>query len=173
MVRSLCAGVVGACLVFGTVGAVTASLAQGWTAHVNPRFGFSLYYPTDLFKPGQELPEQMGHTFVSDSDGATIKVSGAFDEMRRGAKLLSGKLKETEPGAVSDLKVDEFAYSYTADRGDKLHFQRVVFTCREQIINTIELDYPKAEQERYKPIIEKLIQRFQAGQGYATPDNCL
>lgn len=170
---SLRAGMIGFVLGLAMIGGALAGGKPGWTAYTNPRFGFILYYPPDMFRPGAEEPKDSGHTFASEKGDASIRVTGAYDELRKGAKHFSDKLKETEKGEVGDLKVEDFSYSYTADRGDRIHYQRVVFTCREQIINTLEYDYPKGERERYEAIRPKLIQRFQGGLGYDTPNNCL
>lgn len=148
-------------------------MAQAWTAYVNPRFGFSIYYPVDQFQPPEALAEDAGATF-SGKDGATLRVEGAFDEHRRGAKHYLGEAlgAETNKKPVSQ-SVEEFSYSFTADRGDTLHYQRAVFSCREQIINKLSLTYPKAQKDRYDAILPKLIQRFHGGSGYGTPDNCV
>jgi hypothetical protein len=155
---------------------VSASFAAdigAWAAYVNPRYGFTVYYPDKLFEPGEEVDDASGRVFHGSGE-AELRVSGALDERRFGAKHYSEQLKENgEPGEIKDLKVEDFSYTYTADRGDTLHFKRVVFTCREQVINRLELTYPTAERETYEAIIPRLVQRFQAGLGYDTPDNCV
>ncbi len=151
----------------------TVALAQAWTAYVNPRFGFSLYYPVELFQPAETLAEDAGATFTS-KDGATLRVEGAFDDRRHGAKHYLGEAlaAEQNQNPVSQ-SVEEFTYAFTADRGDMLHYERAVFSCREQIINKLSLTYPKAQKDRYEAIVPKLVQRFHGGSGYGTPDNCV
>lgn len=153
--------------------AATSAFAQAWTAYVNPRFGFSLYYPIELFRPAETLAEDAGATF-SGKDGAGLRVEGAFDERRHGAKHYLGEAlaAEANKNPVSQT-LEDFSYAFTTDRGDMLYYERAVFSCREQVINKLSLTYPEEQKDRYEAILPKLVQRFHGGSGYATPDNCV
>ena len=92
---------------------------------------------------------------------------------RRGiGALLAARKNSHASDTIFHRDVRSMSYRLRGERDDKAFFEKVVLSCREQIINKLVLLFPKAQLPKFAPIIAKLDRRFHAGQGYETPRNC-
>jgi hypothetical protein len=146
-----------------------AAAAQGpeeTATYRNPRFGFSLTYPTARFKPKEPLAED-GRVWVSH-DGNARLLAGALanaDNMRL-EEYREYLLKKSYPGAAIDyapMRENWFVLSGTRD--GLIFYERVTFTCGGRLINSWAILYPEAERAVYDPIVEKVARSYRAGTG--------
>ena len=49
-------------------------------------------------------------------------------------------------------------------RGDQIYYEKVMFSCQQDIVNVIAITYPVAERKLYDPIVERMEDHFRPGQ---------
>lgn len=165
-----------------------------WAAYQNKRLGFTIYYPADWFTPDPEPAEKDGRTFTSEDGKARIAAFGMLDPKWLGAELYDkkriiadgrvddalainlyrGALREEGSAYenVIEKKVEKNWLTITGTRGDETYFEKYIFSCKDKVISAMALNYPTAQEAKYKLIIKTLIRRFGAGSGSDTP-RCL
>ena len=140
----------------------SAAQAQGghtWKTYGNSRYGYSLCYPADLFKPGSESPAGDGIAFKGPAQ-TTLIATGGHDVPDLPDSPLPAKAEE-EAKAVAG----EGAHiTYRASRanwavvsgtdGSKVFYVREIKA--RGVVAGFQLVYPKANAGLYAPIIAKM-----------------
>lgn len=147
---------------------------ENWVTYKNPRFGFSLYYPSALFKPQPPAENGDGQVFEKEDGSAKIVIYGANNDENYSLKEYRGIILSEFGG------YDKMDYSPTGKtwfvlsgyREDKIYYQKVMFSCGNKVINALSITFPTAEKQFYEPLIETMEDKFQTGRGTDTPANC-
>jgi hypothetical protein len=45
-------------------------------------------------------------------------------------------------------------------RGDDIYYEKVVFSCGEQVVNVMAVTYPSGERDVYDPVVERMEDSF-------------
>jgi hypothetical protein len=147
---------------------------ESWTTYRNARFGYDFYYPTALFDAGQ-LPENGGGQTFNSKDGRAKIVVFATQNGEKFTPTEYRKVILQEFGGY-----DKMDYSPTGQtwfvlsgfRGDNIYYQKVMFSCANQVINALSITFPTAEKPHYERLVEIIEDHFKPGRGDDTPDGC-
>jgi len=147
---------------------------QHWTTYKNPRFGYSLYYPSALFQT-QGLPENAGgQTFVTPDKRAKIVVYGALNTDGFSPQEYRQSILKEFPGyerlAYSPIGGTWFVLS--GFRGENIYYQKVMFSCQNRVINVFSMTFLTADKPFYEGLIEIMEDHFKPGRGQDTPQTC-
>ncbi len=146
--------------------------ADKWVSYTNARFGTQAVYPADLFSPGQPPANGAGLTFTA-RDGASITIQGTFNST--GDSLGSYKReyysKDYYPG-VTYQKSGKTWFVISGIRGGSIYYEKVIFSCRGDIVNMLSIVYPKTRKNFYASIVERVENSFKPGRGADTTPNC-
>lgn len=141
-----------------------ASSALAWSSYGNGRFGYVIDVPT-------------GFSAVQEADNGDGGVSTSADQKSLltiwGSNLIDGGLSDAVKLRLEDLRADGWDLSYTREtpewagwsgtRQGRILYGRVITLCDDQAAY-FQIDYPQAEVEPYKPVVERLVKSFQNGQ---------
>jgi hypothetical protein len=50
-------------------------------------------------------------------------------------------------------------------RGDAIYYQKVMFSCGNNVINVLSVTFPRAEKPFFGPLIERMEDNFKPGRG--------
>ncbi|MGB0085071.1 MAG: hypothetical protein WBP94_06825 [Rhodomicrobiaceae bacterium] len=147
---------------------------ERWLTYQNPRFGFSLYYPSALFGAGEPSENGSGLTFISADGHAKIVVFGAHNAENYSPTEYRRILLQEFGG------YDRLAYSpkgqtwfvLSGFRGGNIYYQKVMFSCANKVISVFSMTYPTAEKAVYEAMIETMEDHFKPGRGADTPPGC-
>ncbi len=103
-----------------------------------------------------------GRTFVSIDGGAKLVVFGTYNS------------ENFSPDEYRDVIVKEFEgydritygpkgrtwFVLSGFRGDDIYYQKVMFSCRGNVINALSITFPASEKPVYEPIIERIEDNF-------------
>jgi hypothetical protein len=147
---------------------------ESWTTYRNARFGYVFYYPAALFDAGQ-LPENGGGQTFNSKDGRAKIVVFATQNAEKFTPAEYRKVILQEFGGY-----DKMDYSPTGQtwfvlsgfRGENIYYQKVMFSCANQVINALSITFPTAEKPRYERLVEIIEDHFKPGRGVDTPEGC-
>lgn len=130
----------------------------------NPRFGFTLTYPTARFKPQEPLSED-GRVWVSHDGNARLLAGALPNADNLGLKeYREFLLKESYGGATIDYApVRDTWFVLSGTRDGLIFYERVTFTCGGRLINSWAILYPEAERQLYDPVVERVARSYRAG----------
>ena len=141
------------------------SQAGGWSEHRNDKFGYRLEYPSELFKLERTAESGDGHVFVSISGDARLLVGALINSTSitpaayqdHVARESYGKFKVTyRPLGRSWLVL-------SGEGEGKIFYEKVIFSCSGQLMNSFAIIYPVERRDVFDPIIERMENSFHAG----------
>lgn len=168
--RSLCTGVV----VLVAVAAASAraqdnDTPQTWVTYKNARFGTTIRYPADWFRPGPAPANDDGRRFTSVDGAASFTVSGGFVVTDRG---------DLRRWALEHIARHGGRVTYSVQRGDwwvlsgyvgdRAFYDKTIFSHGGRVHNDFRFEYPIAQRRRYDPLIAPMMRSFKPGRGYDT-----
>lgn len=147
---------------------------EAWTTYKNPRFGYSIYYPSGLFAAGQPPENGGGMTFTSRDGRAKIVVFGSNNADKLSVREYRRVLLD-EFGGYDKLDyspVGQTWFVLSGYRAENIYYQKVMFTCGGGIINVLSMTFPTAEKPFYESLVELIEDNFKPGRGLDTPQGC-
>jgi hypothetical protein len=146
-----------------------ASAAEQWSDYRNPRFGYTLSYPSSVFKPQPPSEKGDGQTFITADGRAKIVVYGTInDERFTPAEYRKTILKEFAGYDQIDYSPQgKTWFVLSGYRGDAIYYQKVMFSCGDRVINALSVTFPRAEKKFYEGLIEVMEDNFRPGSGDA------
>ena len=144
-----------------------AQQGAGTIEYRNPKFGFSLSLPADLFKPGETRNAEVGSLWISH-DGQARLVAGAQANE-------SGETLQAYRRYIMETTYTDASFDYTPSRDNwfvlsgikdgQMFYERVTFACDGRYIYGWQLMYPVAERRRYDRIVETIHRNYRVGRG--------
>ncbi len=157
-------------LIAGLVGYVAQAQKLAlteWATAANPRYGYSLTYPANVFEPRQGAAAIDGQVFQS-RDGAAKLLVATF-ENESGATLTEYRqqiLDNNYRGASLDFApVRKSWFIVSGTRGGLHFYERVSFTCGGRLINSWALLYPADQRAFYDKVVEAVARTYSPGAG--------
>jgi serine/threonine-protein kinase len=140
------------------------AFAESWRSYHNDRFGQTAAYPAD-WNMEPEPANDDGRRFTSPDAKAFVTISGGFaldspaEEMARRAEPEAG-----ETVTYSAKGANWIVRSGT--RGDRVFYRKSLLSCGGQVWNTLELDYPADEKQKYDKLAAHMAASLRPGVGY-------
>lgn len=137
--------------------ATTHNDAINYNTYTNPRFGFSIMYPTFL-SPQPEPENGDGRIFTNGKD-EEMSVFASYNVLDDTIEELFKECKGSYIGTVTYAvqKDNWFVVSGTDEEGTIL-YRKTILT--DDVEYTVNLIYPKAKKQFYDEIVEKVIKSF-------------
>jgi hypothetical protein len=144
-----------------------AKAAESWTTYKNSRFGYSLSYPSSVFKPQPPNENGDGQSFLSGDGKSKIAVYGTVnDEHFTPAQYRETILKEFAGYNQIDYSPKgKTWFVLSGIRGDMIYYQKVMFSCRDNVINALSVTFPRAEKKFYEGLVEVMEDNVRPGVG--------
>ncbi len=142
-----------------------------WTYYKNGRFGFKVSYPTCMFKPGPEPENSDGLVFTSEDGRASFTAYGSHNALDFTPQTYSDWSKR-DTDTVTYERVKQNWIVLSGYRGDMVFYKKTIFSCGNQIMNTVYWVYPTEQKHLYDPIVGPMTKSLVPGAGWGTPDDC-
>jgi len=147
---------------------------EDWAVYENARFGYRLVYPDSWFEAGPESANGDGRAFTTPDGSARIVTFASHNTEGMSLREYRTTLLE-DVGGYRELTyspVGKTWFVLSGYRGDRIYYEKVMFSCGGRIINVLSISFPESEKPAYSPVIEKIEDRFGPGNGYDTPSGC-
>jgi hypothetical protein len=149
-------------------GFAAATAAPQYRTYVNARFGTTAEVPTDwTADPPPENGD--GLRFRSPDQRASITVSGSlqiWDTIDEAMKIY----QEPQKGETITYRHREpRALVVSGTRGDTIFYARHILSCRDQIWNSVNLEYPAAEKAVYDALVTRVARSLRPGPSAQVP----
>ena len=149
-------------------GAAYGQGAPAGTEYRNPKFGFSVRLPTEVFPGGPTRNQEAGAMWISRD--ARARLVAAAQPNVTGESLQSYRkflMEQTYNEATLDytpIKDNWFVLS-GINKDGQTFYERVTFVCDGRYIYGWQLQYPSADKQRYDRIVEAIHRNYRVGQG--------
>ena len=139
-------------------------VSDGWSLYRNERFGFSVEYPSALFVPEPSPANDDGQTFRTRAGRASLRVSGRFNS-------LGESLEQVRAAEINARSRNTITYNHSSGRGfvlsgyagEDIFYVRVELSAGGDVINTLEVTYPRNWKGQLDPAIARISRSFRAG----------
>jgi hypothetical protein len=137
----------------------------GWSEYRNERFGFVMRYPAAVFASRRTSASGDGDLFETP-DGKARLLVGALpnnDHFSPGS-YQEFIARQSYPGLKPDYApIRETWTVLSGTIGSTMIYEKAMFSCSANVINTFAMTYPVAERRFYDRIVEAVERTFRTG----------
>jgi curved DNA-binding protein CbpA len=155
-----------------TVGALSQvrRRGSGWITYQNARFSFALKYPADVFAIDTGTASDNIRTFQTTDGEALLRIFA--NENITGvtpAKYRRSLIEGRYAGVALDRTPQrKFWFVLSGMRGDKVFYERVIFSCDTKAIHGWQIIYPSSERTIYDLVVDEIQRNYtHSGRGGA------
>jgi len=142
-----------------------------WAPYKNARYGFSIEYPSDLFTPDEPPFNNAGRSFQSKDGKAQFSVWGSANALEQSLdEYRTGFMEVEDYSNVTYQPKGSNWFVLSGVRGDRIFYEKVILSCRNETVNTLRVYYPTVEKARYDKIVTRLEETFRTGPGIGDED---
>jgi hypothetical protein len=154
-------------LLYAGVLSIQALAAESWTTYRNPRFAYTLSYPSSVFTPQRPSEDGGGQIFLTADERAKIVVYGALNDEHFTPEQYRQTILKQFSGydAIDYSPRGKTWFVLSGFRGDAIYYQKVMFSCGGRVINALSVTFPTAEKKIYEGLIEVMEDHFKPGRG--------
>lgn len=140
---------------------------SGTIAYTNPKFGFSLIVPGEIFVPGNTRNPEVGALWNGrDGQARLLAVAGQNASGETLPAYRQFVMQQTYAGATFDYTPVRDTWFVLSGRKDgQMFYERITFACEGRYIYGWQLTYPIAERQRYDRIVEAIHRSYRPGRG--------
>ena len=124
------------------------ALAASWRSYHNERFGATADVPAD-WRAGEPPENGDGLAFTSPDGRATITVYGGLNISGSLAEVLATRAAPNDGETVTYIHRDRHGVVVSGTRGDVIFYRKSIFACRNQVWDSVSIEYPAAEKKAY------------------------
>ncbi len=124
-----------------------------WKTYGNSRYGYSICYPADLFRPQAEADAHDGVIFDGPTPQEVLSVSGETAAPSKMADVLGLVVKTMHGRSTYTAKGPDWQVASGLAEG-KIFYSRVV--AGENVVAQLILSYPAADKTLYAPVIKRM-----------------
>ena len=144
--------------------AVSAATEE-WHTYNNERFGFSLKYPSSIFAVERTAEAGDGQLFISKDGEARLLVGSLSNEENFTPATYQAYLarKSYAGYRISYRRRGGSWFALSGEGNGRIFYEKAMFSCRGQRINSFALIYPSHQRHVFDPIVERIEDTFRAG----------
>jgi hypothetical protein len=134
----------------------------GWTEYRNDRFGLVMRYPSAVFDVRRSSASGDGDLFETP-DGRARLLVGAIENADHFTprSYQSFIARQSYPGLRVDYApVGQSWAVLSGTIGQTMIYEKIMFSCGGEVINSFAMTYPVAERRFYDPLIEDIENTF-------------
>jgi serine/threonine-protein kinase len=165
MIRSIALFGAAATLLLAFAGAAPAADYRGYA---NARFGTAADVPTG-WRADPEPANGDGLVFRSPDGKASVTVSGSlhvWDSIDEAMKIY----EEPQQGETITYRHREpRVLVVSGTRGDTIFYARHILSCRDQIWNSVHIEYPAAQKAAYDAMVTHIARSLHGGPNGTVP----
>ena len=142
-----------------------ASLAAQWAPRRDAGLGFVYSYPPELFEEIESDGKPSFHYFATPNSDAKFLVGGWNNRASRSPESFKQWLI-ANAGGYDEVTYHPRGRSWfvlSGYRGDQIYYEKVMFSCRGDVVNVMAITYPVDHRKLYDPVVERMEDRFRPG----------
>ena len=151
----------------GTLPAVARSQQSdfGWTEFRNERFGLALSYPADVFVSQRSSESGDGDLFETPDRKGRLLIGAIRNRDGFSPRSYQSFIaRQSYPGLRIDYApVGQSWAVLSGTLGQTMVYEKIMFSCGGDVINSFAMTYPIAERQFYDPLIEAIEDTFRPG----------
>jgi len=154
--------------IFSTLLAASVPLTPAvaaWAWDRDPDLGFAYSYPSEVFKRLEGDGKPSFHYFASADSEAKFLVGGWNNSAGQSPESFKRWMMENV-GGYDELTYRPRGRSWfvlSGYREDTIYYEKVMFSCRDQLVNVLAITYPVAKRGMYDSIVERMENAFKPG----------
>ncbi|HEU0058860.1 MAG TPA: hypothetical protein VFR19_03200 [Hyphomicrobiaceae bacterium] len=142
-----------------------AAMADDWHTYSNPRYGFSLQYPSHVFAVERTSEAGDGQLFVAKNGDARLLVGTLRNE---GQFTPASYQSYVARHSYADYRIGyrRLGGSWFALSGEKdgqIFYEKAMFSCGGQRINSFAMIYRSDQRQVFDRIVERIEDSFRPG----------
>lgn len=143
--------------------------AQTWAEYRNERYGFSLRYPSDVFVADQTTEAGDGKMFTALEADARLLVGALRNEAKYTPATYQDYIAQQSYGQyrIEYRRTGDGWFVLSGEGNGKIFYEKVIFSCRGQLINSFAMTYPSDQRGKFDPIVERVEDAFRPGEDCA------
>src|SRR5690606_22587377 len=107
-------------------------------------------------------------------DGASLVIQGMFNSLDdKSPQALAKEYygPDSHPNVAYESSGANW-FVISGARGDTIYYDKVLLSCKGDIVNALTLEYPAVEKQRYGALVGRIEKAFKPGRGEDTTPNC-
>ena len=146
-------------------GARTQHDNLGWTGFRNERFGLGLRYPAQVFVSQRSSEMGDGDLFETADQKGRLLIGAVENNDRFTPKGYQSFIRrQSYPGLRVDYApVGQNWAVLSGTFGQTMVYEKIMFSCGGNVINSFAITYPIVERQFYDPLIESIEDSFRPG----------
>jgi hypothetical protein len=142
--------------------ALVQTESLGWKDFRNDRFGLVMRYPSAVFASRRSAASGDGDLFETPDGRARLLVGALENADHFTPRSYQGFIaRQSYPGLRIDYApVGQSWAVLSGTIGQTMVYEKVMFSCGGQVINSFAMTYPVAERRFYDPLIEDIEDTF-------------
>ena len=155
-----------AATIAGLIGASAAS-AQAWRTYSNPRYGFSLQYPGNIFAVERTTEAGDGQLFIAKNGDARLLVGTLTNDTGFTSRSYQTYVAQNSYTGyrISYRRLGGSWFALSGEGNGKIFYEKVMFSCDGRRINSFAVIYPSDQRNVFDPIVERVEDSFRPGRG--------
>lgn len=138
-----------------------------WATVHNPKYGFSIAYPSSYLFPVKSRDDAEGRVMQS-ADGKAKLLVASFQNADN--LTLDGYRDFLLSDVYANARIDYAPqrsrwFVLSGERGEEGFYERVTFSCGGRLINSWAMLYPLAERRFYEHMLDAIAKTYSAGAG--------
>jgi hypothetical protein len=154
-------------VVLTSFGCLSLAAREQWIEQRDAQFGYSYSYPEALFSSVAGDGKAGFHYFVASATPGAKFLVGAWENRDGTTPEHFKRWMIANAGGYNDITYQPRGRTWfvlSGYRDDQIYYEKVMFSCRERIVNILAIAYPIAERDQFDGVVERMEDRFTAGQ---------
>jgi hypothetical protein len=142
----------------------TPSSAQSYKTYHNPRFGTTADVPAD-WQSNPPTTNGDGLTFNAPDGSARLLIYGGLHIWTTVAEGMAQYEIPQENTTVTYKHQDARSITVSGTKGDLIFYEKHILSCRNQIWNSIYLEYPAVREKGFDALVAHVAHSLRPGPG--------
>lgn len=143
--------------------------AEKYRSYTNERFGQTADVPAS-WKADPPPTNGDGLRFRSPDGKASLAVSGSLNIADTVDEAMRDQSKPLDGEDVTYRKVGKRDVTLSGHMGDAIFYRKSILVCRDQVWNSIHLEYPASDKKAYDAMVTHIAKSLRPGKGYQVSD---
>jgi hypothetical protein len=142
-----------------------SSLADDWLTYNNPRYGFSLQYPSNVFAVERTAQAGDGQLFVAKNGDARLLVGTLSNEANFTPASYRSYIARH---SYADYRIGYHRlggswFALSGEGNGKIFYEKAMFSCGGRRINSFAMIYRADQRHIFDRIVERVENSFRPG----------
>ncbi|MDB5600723.1 MAG: hypothetical protein JWN71_2767 [Xanthobacteraceae bacterium] len=143
--------------------------AETYRAYANERFGATADVPAS-WRAGPPPANGDGLVFRSPDGRAALTVSGSLNVADSVDEAMRDQATPNDGETVTYRQNGPRAVTLSGTKGDRIFYRKSILVCRDQIWNSIHLEYPARDKKAYDALVTHVARSLRPGRSEQISD---